>query len=333
MSVNEKINSRLNQVSTGLILYTLLVILWGAWVRISHSGDGCGDTWPLCQGKLIPQEAVQKTWVEYSHRFTSGLYGVLVVGIYFWIKRLFSSQTEVIFKSSALKWSRLVLFFMITEALLGAKLVLFHLVNQNDSVWRLVAMSLHQLNSFLLVAFTVRLYCSSLEWGLQGCKMENPKNGKIKKLRFPLPLYFILFLAMTGAWAALSTTLFPSISLVEGLLKDFSADSHYLLKIRVVHPILGILLGSSMAIFFFRKSQHYVSISNQSQLHHLLYKTSFLTSMAITLAIVIGIITLLTLSPLTLKILHLTLAHLLWALFICYYHFNGMEESLQIQQK
>ena len=59
-------------------LYTIIVILWGAWVRISHSGNGCGDHWPLCGGEFIPTEATAKTWIEYSHRMMSGLYGLIV---------------------------------------------------------------------------------------------------------------------------------------------------------------------------------------------------------------------------------------------------------------
>ena len=68
-------------------LYTLAVILWGAWVRISHSGDGCGNHWPLCSGDLIPNFSQTKTWIEYTHRLMTGLYGVVVVLIFFKIKK------------------------------------------------------------------------------------------------------------------------------------------------------------------------------------------------------------------------------------------------------
>lgn len=331
MNSKQKFNLRLSQLSLGLVVYTLIVILWGAWVRISHSGDGCGDTWPLCQGQLIPQEALKKTWVEYSHRFTSGLYGILVIVLFFWIRKQMALQNDKSLSSSK-KWSFWVLIFMITEALLGAKLVIFRLVSMNDSVWRLVVMSLHQLNSFLLVGFTVRLFCSAFEDKilLKGAvKNTSLEFKKVKEFfGIPVPMFLILILAMTGAWAALSTTLFPSISLLEGLTKDFAADSHYLLKLRVTHPLLGITLGSFMAILFYKKSHEYLPLKDQSLIYHYLYKTAHWTSMALAMGVVVGIVTILTLSPIPLKVFHLAIAHILWSFFVGFYHFYALRKSL-----
>lgn len=330
MNFKEKFNSRLSQLSLGLILYTLLVILWGAWVRISHSGDGCGDTWPLCQGQLIPQEAMNKTWVEYSHRFTSGLYGILVIILFFWIKKQVS-KANYNTASSARRWSFWVLVFMISEALLGAKLVIFRLVSMNDSVWRLAVMSLHQLNSFLLVGFTVRLFCSAFEEKIRSGRFE-PKSFLLAERQkelfgIPMPFFLILILAMTGAWAALSTTLFPSVSLIDGLMKDFASDSHYLLKLRVTHPALGILFGVGMSVLFYKKSQSYL-VTKNSTFHELcLYKTSLWTSVALAVAVVIGILTILTLSPVPLKVIHLAIAHILWSFFVGYYHFYALKKG------
>ena len=128
-------------------LYTLAVILWGAWVRISHSGDGCGNHWPLCSGDLIPNFSQTKTWIEYTHRLMTGLYGVVVVLIFFKIKKNIS---DTFIKK--LGWWFLGL--MISEALLGALLVKGELVTTNDSISRLIVMIFHQLNSFLLTGTT-----------------------------------------------------------------------------------------------------------------------------------------------------------------------------------
>ena len=59
------------------VLFTLFVILWGAYVRLSHSGDGCGQSWPLCKGQLFPTQFYM--WVEWLHRFTSALSIVFIV--------------------------------------------------------------------------------------------------------------------------------------------------------------------------------------------------------------------------------------------------------------
>src|SRR5690242_19087626 len=64
---------------------TLGVILWGAYVRASHSGDGCGAHWPLCNGTVaLPAAGQTKTLVEFAHRATSGLDGLLVLALLVW---------------------------------------------------------------------------------------------------------------------------------------------------------------------------------------------------------------------------------------------------------
>lgn len=321
------------KISLALVFYTLLVILWGAWVRISHSGDGCGDTWPLCQGQLIPDSQLKKTWVEYSHRFTSGLYGLLVLALFFWIKKqTFHSLFQI------KRWSFWVLIFMITEALLGAKLVIFKLVNLNDSLWRVIVMSLHQLNSFLLVGFTVRLLCAALEYKWFPELSVLSANKKPERMQKNKYLLMILVLAMTGAWAALSTTLFPSVSLLEGFIKDFAMDSHSILKIRITHPILAVSFGIYMIYYFVNKYSDWKESVGASEGHikyqnldAIIGKLAKAMAFSVALAVLVGIITLLSLSPTSLKLIHLTLAHILWILGVFYYHFSSLKKRLNIE--
>ena len=89
-------NLNLSKISNLLFafwLFTIVVILWGAWVRISHSGNGCGDHWPLCGGEFIPTSANAKTWVEYTHRMMSGLYGLIVIYCFFIFRKPQYSET------------------------------------------------------------------------------------------------------------------------------------------------------------------------------------------------------------------------------------------------
>lgn len=256
-------------------LYTLLVILWGAWVRISHSGDGCGDHWPLCGGEFIPNFQQKKTWIEYAHRMMSGAYGIIVFYLFYKIKKI--AQLPL---TKKLSWA--LLFLMISEALLGALLVKGQLVTTNDSFHRLIVMSFHQLNSFLLTGVTFYLYLA----------LKNEPN-EIKISTFKPFLFFIL-LAVTGAIAALSTTLFPSISVFQGIINDFSADSHPFIRLRILHPLLASIIATSFMVW--------LHLKNQSR-----FALEFLA------AIFVGVITLLTLSPVYLKLAHLLIAHLLWA--------------------
>ena len=73
-------DNKLYAASWGLVAYTILIIAWGAWVRISGSGDGCGDHWPLCKGEAVPIGESVKTWIEVSHRYSTALFGLLVLG-------------------------------------------------------------------------------------------------------------------------------------------------------------------------------------------------------------------------------------------------------------
>lgn len=256
-------------------MYTLLVILWGAWVRISHSGDGCGDHWPLCGGEFVPTFNQGKTWIEYFHRLMSGSYGLFVIYFFFKIKKS-------IVTSFTRKLSTGLLILMISEAILGAILVKGQLVTTNDSFIRLIVMTFHQLNSFLLTGITFLFYLAL---------KNEPSEVKITTYK---PFIFFILLAVSGAIAALSTTLFPSISLFQGILNDFSSDSHVFVRLRILHPLLAVIIATSFVVWLYSKNQSRAALE-------------FL------FAIFIGVVTLLTLSPVYLKLAHLLIAHLLWA--------------------
>lgn len=300
MSSSKPISAFFLRFSTALIIYTLIVILWGAWVRISHSGDGCGESWPLCHGVLIPEEAPAKTWVEFAHRIQSGLFGLLVVGLALSARRLFPKGHPVRF------WSLLTLFFTITEALLGAKLVLFGLVGQNDSAFRAFAMGLHFLNSvFLMGSVTLTaLFAQRADWVRRPKTADFLSNRMVRRLPVIAGLVFLM-LGATGAIAALSTTLFPSLSLFEGLQNDFAESSHFLLRLRGFHPSMGVFAGVGLVLLFYFASElapaHEISFRRRCWIVILVAAST----------VILGSVTLLWLSPVPLKLVHLALAHIL----------------------
>src|SRR5512141_2449588 len=73
--------------SWALLGYNLLVILWGAYVRASGSGAGCGAHWPLCNGVVIPQSAQLATMLEFTHRVMSGLSVLFAIVLVIWAWR------------------------------------------------------------------------------------------------------------------------------------------------------------------------------------------------------------------------------------------------------
>jgi len=306
--MNSQINasqSRFQKWTRILVLYTILVILWGAWVRISHSGDGCGDTWPLCKGQLIPEAQQGKTWVEYAHRGMSGLFGLIVFGLFFWARRVFPKGHLV------RKWAGWSLFFTITEALLGAKLVLFKLVGSNDSPYRAFIMSLHLINSLMLtasLALTSDL-AGSTSWRR---RLKSPWNFEgLKPRRIVAGLVFsFLLIGVTGAIAALANTLFPSLNLSEGFQADWDPASHYLVRFRGLHPLMGILFGGSIAL------TAWLSVQLQNPGEDRLRFRSRALALVTGLGILFGITTLLLLAPIWMKLSHLFLAHSIWILIV-----------------
>jgi cytochrome c oxidase assembly protein subunit 15 len=58
----------------------LLVLVMGAAVTNTGAAEGCGRSWPLCNGQFIPEFTVA-TAIEYSHRAVSGIEGVLVLAL------------------------------------------------------------------------------------------------------------------------------------------------------------------------------------------------------------------------------------------------------------
>ncbi|HUX10345.1 MAG TPA: COX15/CtaA family protein, partial [Terriglobia bacterium] len=126
--------------------YNILVILWGAVVRATGSGAGCGEHWPLCQGVVIPHAEQIATLIEFSHRATSGIDVLLVIGLVWLAFRRFSRGHAV------RRYAAASGFFTLTEGLVGAALVLFGEVGKTVSTGRVVILSVHLVNTFLLLA-------------------------------------------------------------------------------------------------------------------------------------------------------------------------------------
>ena len=190
------------------------------------------------------------------------------------------------------KASLWTLFFTFTEALIGAKLVLSGLVGEVTSFQRLAVMSIHQINSLLLTGSLALSFKSSQPF------INKTAYTNIKILI--LQVGFLL-LAITGAIAALSSTLFPSTSLIEGLALDFQEDTHWLLQWRIIHPIFAtVYISTSLFLLALFKSE--------TKIHYLM--------LFYVLGFVIGLANLLMLSPPFMKLIHLTWTHTLWTLLI-----------------
>lgn len=281
----------------GVLGYNLAVILWGAYVRASGSGAGCGSHWPLCNGEVLPQSPQLATAIEFTHRLTSGLALLLVIGLLVWAFRAYPKGHVVRLGAGG------SMFFMITEALVGASLVLFELVAYNTSTARAVVIAIHLVNTFLLLG-TLAL---TAWWASGGQPLKLRGQGLVGWV-LGLGLISMLLLGSSGAVTALGDTLFPAGSLTEGLQADFAATAHFLIRLRLFHPLIAVGVG----VYLFLAA----TFCNLQRPHPL---TKRLTRVLVVIYLVqlsAGALNVVLLAPVWLQLLHLFLSDLIWITLI-----------------
>lgn len=274
---------------------TLAVILWGAFVRASKSGDGCGAHWPLCNGSVVPDASQAKTLVEFAHRATSGLAFLLVVALCVWAFRAFG-------KGHAVRWGAAAsVLFIVTESLIGAGLVLLRLVGGNASVARAVYLSVHLVNTFLLAA----ALALTAWWAARGVGVR-PRLAEFLKGRVGAALVGSLALGVSGAVAALGATLFSEGGGASLDVEGMSAAARLLFSLRnyKLHPLLAVLVGGYLIYFALStlKSSRDVWVRRWSRSVLVLVGVQFAA----------GLLNAALLAPVWLQIVHLLLADLLW---------------------
>jgi cytochrome c oxidase assembly protein subunit 15 len=272
--------------------YNILVILWGAIVRTSGSGAGCGDRWPLCNGDFFPHHPRLATVIEFAHRSMTGVCVVLVLALLGWTFRATGRgdrARKAVVASVAL---------LVTEALLGAVLVLGGYVANNVSTARVVMQSVHFTNTLLLLGAL-----SLTAWWLNMRSVGASSFARSgRDLVWPAWIAVLATMVMgaTGAVAALADTLFPSASLREGLAADFAANSPLLVQMRWIHPA-AVLLGSCCVLW--------LAIGVRSRLSRVVVGL-------LAVQFVLGLADVLLLAPTWLQILHLLAADVYWVALV-----------------
>jgi len=268
---------------------TVVVIVWGAVVRATGSGAGCGSHWPLCNGAVMPLDPTSDTIIEFVHRVTSGGVMIMALVLPLWARRLFTAGHQ------ARRWAVIAFVFMLIEAAIGAGIVLLELVGDNASVMRAAYVGGHLVNTLLLVgAMVTTLWWARASAGVSqlGAMFAPSTRG------LTLALLALLVVASTGAIVALGDTLFPHASLAEGIAADFDASSHFLIRLRIWHPVMAALTAVWLLIHASRERRSgwpgrliVVFVISQT---------------------VLGVANLLLLAPLWLQMAHLALSNLLW---------------------
>lgn len=291
--------SRFTRYAWTVLGINLVVILWGAYVRASGSGAGCGAHWPLCNGVVLPRAPAIATIIEMTHRLTSGLALLAVVGLVVWAIRTLPKG------HAARRAAYASMFFMLTEALVGAGLVLFEMVAHNASLARGWWISAHLINTFLLLASL-----SLTAWYASGEPVPASRRVGGTGIACIVLALVALALGVSGGITALGDTLFPVTSLAEGLAQDAENGSHLFVRLRVWHPALAAIFAIG-AIIATRKIASDLGDARVKML-------AGAVSGIVVLQLVIGAANVALLAPIPLQLIHLVLADAVWIALVLF---------------
>ena len=283
--------TRLTRFAWCVLGYFILVVLWGAVVRATNSGGGCGAHWPLCNGYVNPLHHPRlATIIEFAHRQSTTVATCLMIVLAF---LTFRATTKPHRARQAVLWS---LFFLITEALLGAALVLRGWVEQNYSTGRVIAQAVHFTNTLLLMA------ALTLTATFLGDHQRTEHLPRTAKFSAWIAVLATIVMGATGALAALADTLFPSASLSAALVEDFASHAPLLVRMRWLHPAAGVLGACCVLWVLWQR------VKARSRWDGL----STVVASLLALQFVLGIADVLLLAPAWMQLLHLLGADLYW---------------------
>jgi heme A synthase len=225
-----------------------------------------------------------QTRIEFTHRVMSGLDLPLVLLLVIWAWRAFPRRHP------ARLGAVLSLVFVLTEALIGAALVLLGHVAKNASVTRAYSLSAHLVNTLTLLAcLTLTAWWAS---GRPGVRIAG-RAGWLAAIT----LGAVALLGVSGAIAALGDTLFPASSLAAGFAQDLDPASNIFLRLRLWHPLIAA--GAAVWVLF------YAMNSGAGR-----WSWTVLALVGAQLAA--GLLNVTLLAPVWMQIVHLLLADALW---------------------
>lgn len=281
-----------------VLAYFIAVILWGALVRATGSGAGCGDHWPLCNGTVLQHSPRIDTIIEFTHRVTSAISFFAVVGLLVWTLR--GTVRGHLARAAAIA----SVVFTLIEAILGALLVKLGLTAQSQSPLRAPYLALHLTNTLLmLAALTMTAH------------MLSRRNGYLRShvrlvapVRASIGILVLLVVGVTGSLAALGDTLFPAESLETAFMQDFTAQSAWLVRWRWTHPTIAFVASIFLIWLMVRAAQRSAYWDNRP--------VSATVLLLLASQYVFGVLDVVLLAPVWLQIVHLLGADLLWATLV-----------------
>jgi cytochrome c oxidase assembly protein subunit 15 len=293
-SIDTLPSTALRRFAWGVLVYFIAVILWGALVRATGSGAGCGEHWPLCNGSVLQHSASVETMIEFTHRITSGLSLLAVLALLVWSLRGTVAGHLARWTAAA------TVCLTLMEAVLGALLVKLGLTAQSQSPLRPGFLALHLANTLLLLAaltLTAHLLNRREGYTWRSIRLLAPFGALAGVLA-------MMLVGVTGSLAALGDTLFPAASLGAAMRQDLSAASVWLLRWRWAHPALAVAAGILLLWILLR-----TLLDGRNSEHRPLFRQVMALLACVYL---LGLLDVLLLAPVWVQVAHLAAAECLW---------------------
>jgi heme A synthase len=286
--------SRFARYAWSVLAWNVGVVLWGAFVRASGSGAGCGNHWPACNGQVIPQSPSVHTLIELTHRVMTGVDTPLVIALAWLAWRLYAKGSPVRRAAAA------SLFFLVTEALVGAALVKLDLVADNRSGARVWMMALHLVNTFLLLGSL-----TLMAWLAQGRAAPRLRGQGALAWVMLGAVVATIAVGTTGAITALGDTLYPKAHV--GI--EVAAAATFLERLRIVHPIVAVatalyVMLAGVIARRMRPTEETAALSRR------------LVALFVA-QIMAGVFNVAMLAPVWMQLVHLLLADAVWIVLVC----------------
>jgi cytochrome c oxidase assembly protein subunit 15 len=278
----------------GVVGYNVLVVLWGALVRATGSGAGCGNHWPLCNGQVVPISPTIHTVIEFVHRQMVTGSVLAMILLVTWVFR------STVKGTAARVFAVVATVLLVNEAFLGALLVKLGYVTGNQSVGRMVVLSVHLSNTLLLLA---ALTMTAVMLGTGQMWRELQARG-VDKVLAVVGLLATLIVGVSGSLAALGDTLFPASSLRAAFAADMDSGSPMLLRLRGVHPASAVIAAAFVVWLVVRGRRAGLS------------RGTGLVLGLLGLQFVLGVGDVLLLAPTWMQIVHLFGADLYWVALV-----------------
>jgi cytochrome c oxidase assembly protein subunit 15 len=296
-------SAALRRFSWGVLTFFILTILWGAVVRATGSGAGCGEHWPLCNGTVMQPSPTLHTIIEFTHRLSAGAVDsvlILILLVWTWRKTV---------SGHLARWAVIATVCLtITEGALGAVLVKFGLTAQSRSPLRAPVEALHLSNTLLLVAalaMTAHMLGRRIGFRWKDIRIAAPIGTTVGMIA-------VMIVGVTGSLAALGDTLFPATSLNDSLHQDFaghlSGESTWLLRWRWTHPTIAILASIFLIWLLMRAVRRSGPWDNRP-----------LSALVVGLLVaqyLLGALDVWLLAPVWMQVLHLLGANVLWSALV-----------------